>query len=191
VSLRRGGVCLAVLPAIAALVTAASGATPSAAPSITIRDRAGDTEDGNYKRYPTRGELDLRSVQVTRRSGGLEIIFQTAKPSRTNQIFSFFYYPMSDADRGGLIQVRKRSNGSIGVDANIDPSVRVLTVPSSSARFVKAKLILFVPGRYLDRLPRFRWTAAVGLIGDSLNISDQVPDQPSSVLDPPRLARFP
>ena len=87
-------------------------------------DKAGDAQDGSYKRYPRRGDIDIRRVEVTKLAGGLRIAIQTSAPARRGDIFSFFYY-RPDGNGGGLIQTRYRSDGTIGTDANVKLSADV------------------------------------------------------------------
>ena len=157
-------------------------------PIASLSDKAGDVQDGDDKRYPERGDIDIRGVSVARRKGGFRITITTWARKRPGEIFSFFYY-RPDGNGGGLIQTRYDSDGTISTDANVNPSNKVMQLPANAASFWNNSLSIFVPNRYLDPISRFRWRASTGLIGAD-DITDGAPNQGTSGLNP-KLARYP
>lgn len=155
---------------------------------VTVKDAAGDAEDGNYVKYADRGDLDLRSVVVERTGGAIRVLFETAAPPSNGTIYSFFYFALS-GDGGGLIQVRKRPDGTLTADASVSPSPTVTQLPSDLVRLESAALAVTIPPEDFDDLDRFTWWASVATIGAAVEISDEVPNQ-ADVLNP-TTAAFP
>jgi hypothetical protein len=174
-------VCAAV--GIVGAVSLRASGEPEAVPGPTVAvvDKTGDVRGGSkHKVFPTRSNVDLHRVQVTRLPRGLKIVIETLAPARSGQDFAFVYGNPSGS-RGGRVQVIQRSDyGSNFADANVKPSQDVPQLPPGSFRFSGNRLILVVPNAYLDPLPRFRWQVVTfqQLAGEAdVVIGDYAPDR--------------
>jgi hypothetical protein len=58
---------------------------------VTVHDKAGDPVDNTGKRYPERRDVDIRVASLTKTSGGLRLVVQTAAPSVPTDLYSLFY----------------------------------------------------------------------------------------------------
>jgi hypothetical protein len=174
-------VCAAV--GIASAVSLRASGKPEAAPgpTVTVVDKTRDVQ--GRKRYPTRSNVDLHRIQVTRLPRGLKVVIETLAPARNGQDFAFVY-GNPDGSRGGRVQVIQPSGGSSFADANVKPSQDVPQLPPGSFRFSGNRLILVVPNAYLDQLPRFRWQVVTfEELGETDVIGDYAPDRGTGVLD--------
>jgi hypothetical protein len=122
-------------------------------------------------------------MRVTKLDSGLRLVFQTAAPAKPGNIYSFSYFHDQDDERGGLIQVRYRDDGSLTADASTEPTQYVSQLPTGSAKLRGNEVVLTVPDEFLDPTNRFTWFAIAGYsISDVLEVDDWVPDQPSDPL---------
>jgi hypothetical protein len=172
-------VCAAV--GIAGTVSLRASGEPEAAPdpTVTVVDKTRDVLSGSQKPYPTRSNVDIHRVQVTRLPRGLKIVIETLAPSRNGGQDFAFVYGNTSGSRGGRVQVIQSSDyASSFADANVKPSQDVPELPPGSFRFSGNRLIIVVPNTYLDPLPRFRWQVVTfQQLGDTDVLGDYAPDR--------------
>jgi hypothetical protein len=154
---------------------------------VVLADKAGDAEDGNYKRYPARRDLDLRRMVVERLGEDLRITWKLAGAPTKPSIFTFSYYDEA-GNSGAYVEVHDR-DGELVVWANpsLEDPVNEL---SGAATLRGSTLIVTVPGENVLYLPSFRWSATVGTYGIANQIIDGAPDPGDDLLNP-KTARFP
>lgn len=193
--LKTGRVCatLAIFT-IAATLAAGSQAAPSALPqTVTLRDTTDDVV-GRGRRQHGRGDLDIRSVTLTRTSAVLRIVVETVAPLRSGSYVRFRY---RDPQWGGEqiwfdAEVGPRGRVLVYVNDDHGPGTTTLaTVGISGRRY--ALTLDFAPRGYLQRYRRFGWLVTVSEHHvDTVPTPhrDHVPNQVDAI-EMPRFALFP
>jgi hypothetical protein len=156
---------------------------------VVVRDRAGDPEDGNHKRYPARRDLDLRRVVVERDRMNLRLGWETAASAVRSVIYTFNYVDAAGRS-GAAVEIRLRADRSIQGYASKKPGGHANSIPRSAIRVGRGRIMVSIPGRFIRYLARFRWSASVGTIGRVNQIRDDVPYAGNDPLHP-RTATFP
>lgn len=180
---------------LAVVAFGAIGATFAAAGStgttqrVVVRDRAGDPEDGNYKRYPTRRDLDLRRVIVERTGRNVRVGWETAAPATRSITYSFNYFN-SAGRSGAAVEIRLHANRSLSGYASKDLAGFANTIPRDAIRLRGRRISVEIPARFIEYMRTFRWDAGAGTIGRTVQIEDRVPNAGKSILNPPK-AKFP
>jgi hypothetical protein len=183
-------ITMLALLAFAAICTAfVAAASSGTTERVIVRDRAGDPEDGNYKRYPARRDLDLRRVVVERTGKNVRVTWETAAPATRSIIYTFNYY--NGAGRSGaIVEIRLRANRSLSGYASKEQGGFVNTIPRYVIRLRGRQVSVAIPARFIAYMQRFRWDASAGTIGRTVQILDQVPNAGKSILNSPK-AKFP
>lgn len=164
-------------------------ATTQATERVVVRDRAKDPEDGNYKRYPARRDLDLRRVIVERDGRNVRVGWETAASAVRSVIYTFDYFDAAGRSRAA-VEVRLRADRSIQGYASKQPGGYSHPIPRSAIRLGRGRVMVSIPGRFIPFIARFRWSARVGTIGRVNQIRDDVPNAGKDLLHP-RTAKFP
>lgn len=161
---------------------------------VSVVDKTGDPDDFDDKRYPLRGDLDIRRVQLRRLPIGLEIVIETVKPIRTGQEFEF--QTVSVDGSGGQVRADVNPDGSVTVLTIPETDEGVLHVPPDSAELDGNRLTLVIPRQYINPPSEFRWNLWTSrpIGGGSNEIEDWVPDigeDPSAEAILKRMAHYP
>lgn len=156
---------------------------------VVVRDRAGDPEDGNYKRYPARRDLDLRRMIIERRGKNLRIVWETAAPATRSIIYAFNAFN-ANGNEVAAVEIRLRADRSISGLASKSLSSYANAIPRNRIHFRVRQLIVDVPPAYIEYARRFHWTANAATIGREPEIRDDVPNVGKNILKP-RSASFP
>jgi hypothetical protein len=175
--------------ALAVLLAGAAHPARLAVERVVVPDRSGDPEDGNYKRWPARLDLDARSVTVERRGKALRIIWETVARASAPVIYAFNAFD-SAGNQVAAIEVRIRPGGSVGGYASKTLGSYANTIPRDSIRVRGRRTIVDVAPSFVTYARRFDWSASVATIGRSTEIRDDVPNPGKSVLEP-LSAKFP
>src|SRR5262249_59442962 len=107
--MRRSALIIALALACAAAALPAGARLAGAL--VSVKDKRGDPEDGNYRRYPKLRNLDLTRVTVSRSGRALRVTWETAAPPARSQLYTFAYYDARGAS-GGTADVRFRADGT-------------------------------------------------------------------------------
>lgn len=178
-----------VLACTTAYVSFAVAGSTATTQRVIVRDRAGDPEDGNSKRYPTRRDLDLRRVIVERTGRNVRVGWETAGPATRSIIYSFNYFN-SAGRSGAAVEIRLRANRSLSGYASKDLAGFANTIPRGAIRLRGRRVSVEIPARFIEYMRTFRWDAGAGTIGRTVQILDEVPNAGKSILNPPK-AKFP
>lgn len=137
----------------------------------TIRDRAGDVQDDNYKPHPERTNLDIVKATLRRDGDGLKLSITTAGPPRGKSIYALYYFDQP-GEQGGSVEVRTTGTTAHTVvsDADYSYSERLDDLTWIDGRTVTVT----VPDAYVE--PLDKWAVTVASRGELPEISDDAPN---------------
>lgn len=186
---------IAVVIGVAAVATVGSQAAPSPRlETVTVRDTTNDVAVGRAgRRQPGRGDLDIRSVSLTRGPKQLRIVIETVSPMRPGSYVRLRYTDPDEFDEI-FLDAKVGQSGQAFVEVTDDYGDSHTTsaaVTISGRRYTE--ILAFYPRGSLEPYPRFKWLVTVSEDYPELRTGparDDVPNQRDVVVNP-RYLRFP